>query len=204
MKNLISLVALIAYNSIFGQVSLDYYLEADHPYDQSIPQPQTLLGYAVGTWHVSHDKLVHYMHRLAESSDRIQIENRGSTYEGRTILLLTITSPENHSRIEEIKSNHIALTESGADQISIEAPFFGKNVQSMLKLGRAQGVAIASWRPITPKKESPASGSIVRPTQKHCPKTSASRFRARRKDTAGSARPAEPYSSYFHPLIPHS
>lgn len=30
------------------------------------------------------------------------------------------------------------------DEISIEAPFFGKNVQSMLKLGRAQGVAIAA------------------------------------------------------------
>ncbi|MFM7400004.1 MAG: crossover junction endodeoxyribonuclease RuvC, partial [Bacteroidota bacterium] len=28
-------------------------------------------------------------------------------------------------------------------QMAIEAPFFGKNVQSMLKLGRAQGVAIA-------------------------------------------------------------
>ncbi|HZW63412.1 MAG TPA: crossover junction endodeoxyribonuclease RuvC [Flavobacteriaceae bacterium] len=30
------------------------------------------------------------------------------------------------------------------DQIAIEAPFFGKNVQSMLKLGRAQGVAMAA------------------------------------------------------------
>ena len=30
------------------------------------------------------------------------------------------------------------------DEISIEAPFFGKNVQSMLKLGRAQGVAMAA------------------------------------------------------------
>lgn len=30
------------------------------------------------------------------------------------------------------------------DQFAIEAPFFGKNVQSMLKLGRAQGVAIAA------------------------------------------------------------
>ena len=30
------------------------------------------------------------------------------------------------------------------DEFAIEAPFFGKNVQSMLKLGRAQGVAIAS------------------------------------------------------------
>ena len=30
------------------------------------------------------------------------------------------------------------------DEISIEAPFFGKNVQSMLKLGRAQGVAMSA------------------------------------------------------------
>ena len=30
------------------------------------------------------------------------------------------------------------------DELAIEAPFFGKNVQSMLKLGRAQGVAIVS------------------------------------------------------------
>lgn len=30
------------------------------------------------------------------------------------------------------------------DEVAIEAPFFGKNVQSMLKLGRAQGVAISA------------------------------------------------------------
>lgn len=30
------------------------------------------------------------------------------------------------------------------DEIALEAPFFGKNVQSMLKLGRAQGVAMAA------------------------------------------------------------
>ena len=30
------------------------------------------------------------------------------------------------------------------DELAIEAPFFGKNVQSMLKLGRSQGVAIAA------------------------------------------------------------
>jgi len=31
-----------------------------------------------------------------------------------------------------------------ADELAAEAPFFGKNVQSMLKLGRAQGVALAA------------------------------------------------------------
>ena len=36
------------------------------------------------------------------------------------------------------------IEEFKPDEMAIEAPFFGKNVQSMLKLGRAQGVAIAA------------------------------------------------------------
>lgn len=36
------------------------------------------------------------------------------------------------------------IDEYHPDEMAIEAPFFGKNVQSMLKLGRAQGVAIAA------------------------------------------------------------
>lgn len=36
------------------------------------------------------------------------------------------------------------IAEYHPDELSIEAPFYGKNVQSMLKLGRAQGVAIAA------------------------------------------------------------
>lgn len=36
------------------------------------------------------------------------------------------------------------ISEFHPDEMAIEAPFFGKNVQSMLKLGRAQGVAIAA------------------------------------------------------------
>ncbi len=36
------------------------------------------------------------------------------------------------------------LNEYTPDEVALEAPFFGKNVQSMLKLGRAQGVAMAA------------------------------------------------------------
>ena len=36
------------------------------------------------------------------------------------------------------------IAEYNPDELAIEAPFFGKNVQSMLKLGRAQGVAMAA------------------------------------------------------------
>lgn len=43
-----------------------------------------------------------------------------------------------HDRVSAI------IEEYKPDEMAIEAPFFGKNVQSMLKLGRAQGVAIAA------------------------------------------------------------
>ena len=36
------------------------------------------------------------------------------------------------------------IDEYNVNELAIEAPFFGKNVQSMLKLGRAQGVSIAA------------------------------------------------------------
>lgn len=55
------------------------------------------------------------------------------------------------------------------DELAIEAPFFGKNVQSMLKLGRAQGVAmaavlardipIAEYAPLSIKQSVTGSGS---------------------------------------------
>lgn len=43
-----------------------------------------------------------------------------------------------HKKVEELIRNF------KPQELAIEAPFFGKNVQSMLKLGRAQGVAIAT------------------------------------------------------------
>ena len=36
------------------------------------------------------------------------------------------------------------ITDYAPDEVAIEAPFYGKNIQSMLKLGRAQGVAMAA------------------------------------------------------------
>lgn len=53
---------------------------------------------------------------------------------------------EDHAiRLQKIFERVISLIdEYKPDELAIEAPFFGKNVQSMLKLGRAQGVAIAA------------------------------------------------------------
>jgi len=52
---------------------------------------------------------------------------------------------DHYLRLKLIFERTIELIEKfSPDEIAIEAPFFGKNVQSMLKLGRAQGVAMAA------------------------------------------------------------
>lgn len=52
---------------------------------------------------------------------------------------------DHYLRLNRIYERVIGLVEQYLpDEMAIEAPFYGKNVQSMLKLGRAQGVAIAA------------------------------------------------------------
>lgn len=101
---------------IFGQkqTDLSYYLPQNTTYDKSIPTPQSVIGHEVGEWHITHDKLVEYMKALAASSDRITLENRGTTYEGRPLVLLTITSAKNHQNIDAIRQQHIAATEDNS------------------------------------------------------------------------------------------
>ena len=104
--------------SIVGQqMDLSYYLPKGN-YNTKIPTPKSVLGYEVGEWHVTHDKLVEYMKVLAASSDRISIEKRGTTFEGRPLLLLTITSPENHKNLESIRKKHIEATNNDAVDIT--------------------------------------------------------------------------------------
>jgi crossover junction endodeoxyribonuclease RuvC len=52
---------------------------------------------------------------------------------------------DHYIKLKHIFDRTIAIIdEYNPDELAIEAPFFGKNVQSMLKLGRAQGAAIAA------------------------------------------------------------
>jgi hypothetical protein len=87
------------------------FLPADIKYDLGFPTPESILGYNVGEWHVSHDQLVSYMKEMARLSDRITIKETGRTYENRPLLLLTITSPENHARIDELRAAHLSLSD---------------------------------------------------------------------------------------------
>ena len=109
--------------NIYSQNSNDsfnyYFSQLTKDINESIPKPHEIIGHNVGDWHISHDKLIQYMYALSESTDRITVENRGKTFEGRPLILLTITSEKNHSNIDEIISNHQKITKSD-ENISIE------------------------------------------------------------------------------------
>ena len=70
--------------------------------------------------------------------------------DGRVTLLeagaIRFTATDDHTlKLRAIFNDTLAIIERHhPDELAIEAQFFGKNVQSMLKLGRAQGVAIAA------------------------------------------------------------
>lgn len=60
--------------------------------------------------------------------------------------VIKLSNEDDHTlRLQKIFSAVTELVKKHSpDEFAIEAPFFGKNVQSMLKLGRAQGVAMAA------------------------------------------------------------
>lgn len=84
-----------------------YFFPKAEKLNPAIPTPEQFLGYAIGTHHTRHDRVIAYMQELDRLSDRISSEIFGQTYEYRPQILLTITSPANHARIEEIRKIHL-------------------------------------------------------------------------------------------------
>ena len=110
MKKTILIIVLLFSISLNSQTHLSYYFDNSEKFDQTIPKPSEVIGHEVGEWHVTHDKLVQYMYAIANSSDRVIIEETGRTYENRPLLILKVSSPDNLKNLEKIKENHISLT----------------------------------------------------------------------------------------------
>jgi len=110
MKKL--LLLLIPSLFLNAQVGLDYYLGDLSEYNKSIPTPLSVIGHEVGEFHISHDKLSHYIQEISRASNRVKLVNRGKSYENRTSWLMIITSESNHSRLEEIRKQHLELSNS--------------------------------------------------------------------------------------------
>lgn len=71
---------------------------------------------------------------------------RDNAMELITMGVLKLHKIDNHAdKLKKIFDRTLMLiSEYHPDELALEAPFYGKNVQSMLKLGRAQGVAMAA------------------------------------------------------------
>ncbi len=117
MKRLLLFIFPLFYTltSFTQEKTLDYYLP-DLEYDATIPTPESFFGFQIGKWHISHDMQVMYMRELARRSPRITLQEYARSYEDRPLILLTITSEKNQQNIEEIRTNHLALSQPDKNQ----------------------------------------------------------------------------------------
>jgi len=88
-----------------------YFFPTGVTFDPAIPSPEQFLGYPVGDWHTRHDRIVSYFQELARVSPKAHFQIIGYTNERRPQVVLTITSPENYARIEEIRKEHLKLAD---------------------------------------------------------------------------------------------
>lgn len=88
-----------------------YFFPDGQRFDPAIPTPAAFLGYEIGTHHTRHDMIVAYMRELARLSDRATYREIGRTYEHRVMPVLTVTAPQNHARLEQIRLAHLAASE---------------------------------------------------------------------------------------------
>ncbi|MDP3436528.1 MAG: M14 family zinc carboxypeptidase, partial [Bacteroidales bacterium] len=89
----------------------NYIPDGEYTLNPAVPSPKEFLGFEVGEHHISHDLLISYMRALSKSSDRIIAQEIGTTYEGRPLIFLIITSPENQKNLDKIKERQLMLTD---------------------------------------------------------------------------------------------
>ena len=107
-------------NANFAQQS--YFFPDAGTFDSGIPSPEEFLGYPIGTHHTRHDRIVAYLDHLAEISDRATIIRTGETYEHRSLVIFTVTSEENQSRIEEIRQKHLERCDVNSNELNADLP----------------------------------------------------------------------------------
>jgi len=112
MKKLICcFIITISFSYSFSQ---EYFLENFGPFNENIQSPEEFLGYEIGDQHTRHDLILAYFKYLSSVSERANLINYGKTHEGRSLVLLTISSSENLKNLEEIKIKHLKATIPGS------------------------------------------------------------------------------------------
>ena len=78
--------------------------------DPRVPTPEKTLGFKIGDRFATHAEVAAYVRAVAAAApERVRVETYGRTPEGRELLLVIVTSPENHARIEEFAARDRTL-----------------------------------------------------------------------------------------------
>ncbi|MFT6506298.1 MAG: hypothetical protein ACJAUK_000376 [Colwellia polaris] len=99
--------------------SVSTYLPKGSGYQQTIPTPESVLGFGIGERHPRHDQILSYLHQVAATSDRVNIAEMGRTTQFRSQVLLTISTPENLSNIDDILARRSDIAASSEDPIVV-------------------------------------------------------------------------------------
>ncbi len=83
---------------------------------QELQSPSAFLGYELGTQFTPHHKVVDYYQHLASvAEDRMQLQQYGTTYERRPLLLAVISSASNMQNLDAIQAAHMKHTTGDSD-----------------------------------------------------------------------------------------
>jgi hypothetical protein len=107
--NQLTIIVFVLFQSVV--FSQNYFTEDYKPFNSNVPSPEEFLGYPIGDSYTRHDLVVAYMEKLAEISNRATIEYYGDTNEGRKLVILTITSSENHKNLLSLKEKHLQVVD---------------------------------------------------------------------------------------------
>ena len=81
---------------------------------QDLQSPSEFLGYELGSQFTPHHRVVDYCEYLAaKAADMVKLHEYGRSYEGRPLLILYISTPENITSLEDIRQIHLASREGG-------------------------------------------------------------------------------------------
>lgn len=92
-------------------IILFFCISIPQTFAQSIQPPEQFLGYPLGSRFTPHHRILAYFEYLASAAkDRVKFSQYGETYEHRPLTIAIISSPENMSRLEEIRTNNLKIT----------------------------------------------------------------------------------------------
>ena len=110
-------------------VLLVLFLAVSASAQQVVPTPDEFLGYKLGDRYTTYDRVLDYFNELARRSNLITVQKFGETYEGRPLVLATITSAKNRANLDAIRRDVVSLSANAdtvdtarADQIAANTP----------------------------------------------------------------------------------